>query len=120
MKFPQIAELESFFHTSYVSTYGHDVSVDYDDLKFVSEFGSNRTVCHIEPAENCFTFAWSQDSVVRLSLAFRDVISLELSSSAGTSRLMGRIKNSESDQLFKLTLFPNVSFELATALPTYD
>jgi hypothetical protein len=121
MKYPRLEELERFFLTSYIlMREAEEFGSDYNDFKFVSELGQDKLVCHIEPAEDVFSIVWTQSSVVRLSMFFRDVVSLTVSSSAGVDRLIGQIKNSETDQIFKLTLKPDVSFDLGTAIKKYD
>jgi hypothetical protein len=119
-RLPDQVALEQFFRTSYISTNGKDNPFYYDHVKFVTSVGEERVVTYLHPSEGFISIAWAQKSVIRLTLAFWHIDSLEISTSAGSERLIGHIKNSETDQLFKLTLFPEVSFDLASAKPQYD
>ncbi len=120
MRLPDQTELEQFFRTSYISTNGKDSPFYYDHVKFVTSIGDDRVVIRLHPSDGFLSIAWAQKSAIRLMLAFWHVQSLEISVSAGSERLIGHIENKETDQLFKLTLFPEVSFDLATAEPQYD
>ncbi|HWT19518.1 MAG TPA: hypothetical protein VN280_11430 [Variovorax sp.] len=114
-RYPDLSQLESFFHTVSVSEYsGAADEWHYNIRRFEFSSGGERLVCRFAPADGAIAFNFSVGGEARWDIALVGLSSLDVEMSAGRLLLLGRVKTAELEQLFKLAVSPRVTFSLGS------
>ena len=116
---PELLDLEVFFGSAAIYSYGNEGGWHYDRLKFLHVATAAETSCVLEPAEGTFSVAHRCAGVEVLNVSLQHVAVLDIESSAGAQVLIGRVATPGLVQLFKLHLSPEFYFSLVTQLPSY-
>jgi hypothetical protein len=89
--FPELHDLIALFEAEPTYT-DPGVPAVYNRLTFITERGTDRVRCEVEPANGCLTLAWARDGAEVVRADFAGVAALRIEAERGREILVAELR----------------------------